>query len=59
MKDLLEAIWQQVDTDYQPYEDLFHICKETMKDDVKLGVSYLKKLSDKHEMVIQITEDEN
>lgn len=59
MKDLLEAIWQQVDTDYQPYEDLFHICKETMKDDVKLGVSYLKKLSDKLEMVIPITEDEN
>lgn len=59
MKDLLEAIWQQVDTDYQPYEDLFHICKETMKDDVKLGVSYLKKLSDKLEMVIPITKNEN
>lgn len=59
MKDLLEAIWQQVDTDYQPYEDLFHICKETMKTDLKLGVSYLKKLSDKLEMVIPITEDED
>ena len=58
MKDLLEAIWQQVDVEYQPYEDLFHICKEAMKTDVKLGVSYLKKLSDRLEMVIPITEDE-
>lgn len=57
MKELLEAIWQQVDTDYQPYEDLFSICKETMKTDVKLGVSYLKKLSDKLEAVIPATED--
>lgn len=59
MKKLLEAIWQQVDADYKPYEDLFHICKETMKTDLKLGVSYLKKLSDKLEAVIPATEDEN
>ena len=57
MKELLEAIWQQVNTDYQPYEDLFSICKETMKTDVKLGIAYLKKLSDKLEAVIPATED--
>lgn len=57
MKELLEAIWQQVDTDYQPYEDLFSICKETMKTDVKLGIAYLKKLSDKLEAIIPATED--
>ncbi|MCM1236471.1 MAG: phage terminase large subunit [Ruminococcus flavefaciens] len=57
MKDLLEAIWQQLNTEYQPYEDLFSICKETMKTDVKLGIAYLKKLSDRLEAVIPATED--
>lgn len=57
MKELLEAIWQQVDTKYQPYEDLFNICRETMKTDVKMALPYLKKLSDKCEQIIPILDD--
>lgn len=59
MKELLEAIWGQVDRDFRPYEDLYYMSKEAMETDRKLGLSYLKKLSDKLEQTTPtVDEDE-
>ena len=54
MKDLLKTIYEQVEfsADYQAYTDLKDICREVMKTDIPLAVSYLKKLSDRIEEVM-------
>lgn len=48
MEKLLETILESIKKSpyaYQAYEDLYAMCKEAMKDNVKLGVKYLKLLS--------------
>jgi len=59
MQELLEAIWKQVDREFQAYEDLYHMAKEALQseDTKKLGLSYLKKLSAKCEQVIPTLDD--
>lgn len=55
MKQLLEKISEKIkkaDYSYQPYEDLYYMCKETMKTDIPLGVKYLKWLSAECEKTI-------
>lgn len=51
MEELLQAIWKQVDRDFQVYDDLYHMSKEALQaeDTNKLGLSYLKKLSANHD----------
>lgn len=56
MKDLLEAIWGQVDREYQPYEDLYHMSREALETDKALGLSYLRKLADRCEEVVPTLE---
>ena len=49
MKELLEKILGQIKktpSGVRAYEDLYHICLETLKTDIPLSVEYLKKLSD-------------
>ena len=49
MKALLLKILEKCKKDtfeFQSFEDLYHICLETMKTDVPLGVEYLRLLSD-------------
>lgn len=49
MKNLLEQILAEVRRSpgtTKPYEDLYYICRETMKTDIPLGVEYLKLLSE-------------
>lgn len=59
MKELLKAIWGQVDKEYQPYEDLYHMSREAMETNKKLGLFYLKKLSEKLEQrILAAKEDE-
>ncbi len=48
MKELLEKILEKIKKApyaYQAYEDLYFMCRETMKTDISLGVKYLKRLS--------------
>ena len=52
MEELLKKIWNQVDREYQPYEDLYYMSKEALKSNIKLGTKYLKKLSEKCEQII-------
>ena len=47
MKELLEKILGQIKktpSGVRAYEDLYHICLETLKTDIPLSVEYLKKL---------------
>lgn len=49
MKNLLEQILAEIKRSpgtTKPYEDLYYICRETMKTDIPLGVKYLKLLSE-------------
>lgn len=49
MKNLLEQILAEIKRSpgtTKPYEDLYYICRETMKTDIPLGVEYLKLLSE-------------
>jgi predicted phage terminase large subunit-like protein len=60
MEMLLYAIFQKIQkdpSDYQAYEDLYYICLETQKADVKLAAEYLEKLSDALEKVIPTIKD--
>ena len=61
MEMLLYAIFQKIQkdpSDYQAYEDLYHICLETQKADAKsLAAEYLEKLSDALEKVIPTIKD--
>ena len=60
MEMLLYAIFQKIQkdpSDYQAYEDLYYICLETQKVDVKLAAEYLEKLSDELEKVIPNVKD--
>ena len=52
--DILNTIYEVVKTgtDFQSYNDLKDMCRETMKTDTTLGVKYLKLLSDRLEQVI-------
>lgn len=55
MRQLLEKISEKIkkaDFSYQAYEDLYFMCKEAMKEDVPLGVEYLKWLSGECEKAI-------
>jgi predicted phage terminase large subunit-like protein len=48
MEQLLAKIAEKIKKtplDFQPYEDLYHIAKDSLQDDTRLSVSYLKKLS--------------
>lgn len=48
MRELLERIYLKSKTvvfGYKEYQDLYDICRETMKTDVPLAVEYLKKLN--------------
>ena len=47
MRQLLETIYEKVrvDRSYRPMEDLYYMSKEAMKNDVALGVEFLKLLS--------------
>ena len=61
MEMLLYAIFQKIQkypSDYQAYEDLYHICLETQKADARsLAAEYLEKLSDELEKVIPTIKD--
>ena len=61
MEMLLYAIFQKIQkdpSDYQAYEDLYHICLETQKAEAKsLAAEYLEKLSDALEKVIPTIKD--
>lgn len=49
MNNLLEQILAEIKRSpgtTKPYEDLYYICRETMKTDIPLGVKYLKLLSE-------------
>ncbi|MDO5151606.1 MAG: hypothetical protein Q4D76_19825, partial [Oscillospiraceae bacterium] len=62
MKDLLDKILLEVRNNpggTKAYEDLYYICRETMKTDISLGVRYLKCLSDSIERVMPMIENEN
>lgn len=50
---ILEKI-KKTSFDSRLYEDLYHMCQETMKTDVPLGVAYLKELAKECETVIPI-----
>ena len=61
MEEVLKQICQQIQNtpeEFRPYEDLYYMCKETMKTDIPLGVRYLKRLSDNLEEIIPIQPDE-
>ncbi len=61
MRELLEMISNQIRKtpwDFQPYEDLYFMCLESMKTDMHLGVEYLKKLSAICDFVIPQCTDE-
>ena len=58
MEELLKKIWNQVDREYQPYEDLYYMSKEALKSNIKLGTKYLKKLSEKCEQIIPTLNEE-
>lgn len=45
MRKLLEAIWEQVGTGFQPCEDLYYMGKEALAEDKELGLEYLRKLA--------------
>ena len=60
MEQLLSLIFEKIKKDllgYQAYEDLYAMCRETMKTDTALGVKYLVKLSDIIEEVIPTIAD--
>ena len=61
MKMLLYTIFQKIKkdpSDYQAYEDLYHICLETQKSDARsLAAEYLEKLSDELEKAIPTIKD--
>ena len=61
MELLLVAIFQKIQkdpSDYQAYEDLYHICLETQKAEARsLAAEYLEKLSDALEKVIPTIKD--
>ena len=61
MEMLLYAIFQKIQkdpSDYQAYEDLYHICLETQKAEARsLAAEYLEKLSDAMEKVIPTIKD--
>lgn len=55
MEKLLSKILEKIKKDsylFQTWEDLLYMCKETMKEDVSLGVRYLKLLSAECERAI-------
>lgn len=55
MEKLLSKILEKIKKDsylFQTWEDLLYMCKETMKEDVPLGVRYLKLLSAECERAI-------
>lgn len=57
MKELLEKILEKIKKapeDTRAYEDLYYMCKETMKTDQDLGVQYLKLLSEHIEKQIPL-----
>lgn len=59
MKELLEKILEKIKKtpgDTRAYEDLYHIAKETLKEDTSLGVKYLKLLSDCIEKQIPLSQ---
>ena len=61
MEEVLKQICQQIQKtpeEFQPYEDLYYMCKEAMKTDIPLGVRYLKMLSADLEETIPIQSDE-
>jgi anionic cell wall polymer biosynthesis LytR-Cps2A-Psr (LCP) family protein len=47
MEQILEKILEKIREgfSYQAYEDLYFMCRETMKTDIPLAVRYLKTLS--------------
>ena len=61
MEMLLFAIFQKIQkdpSDYQAYEDLYHICLESQKAEARsLAAEYLEKLSDALEKVIPTIKD--
>lgn len=55
MEKLLSKILEKIKKDsylFQTWEDLLYMCKETMKEDIPLGVKYLKLLSAECEQAI-------
>lgn len=55
MEKLLSKILEKIKKDsylFQTWEDLLYMCKETMKEDIPLGVRYLKLLSAECERAI-------
>ena len=54
MKNILRNIWETVQhsNEYQAYKDLADMCQETLRPDISLSVSYLKKLSNRIETII-------
>ena len=61
MQKLLETIYTKVreSHEYQSMEDLYYMSKESMKNDIALGVKYLKKLSVCIESVILKVKDDD
>lgn len=61
MEKLLETIYAKVreSHEYQSMEDLYYMSKEAMKNDIALGVKYLKKLSVCIESVILKIKDDD
>ena len=61
MQKLLETIYAKVRNsyEYQSMEDLYYMSKEAMKNDIALGVKYLKKLSVCIESVILKVKDDD
>lgn len=59
MKKLLETIYETVQsgTDYNTFKDLKYMSQECLKTDVPTAVEYLRKLSDRLEVVIPSLED--
>ena len=48
MEKLLEKIFskiKKIPSNTRGYEDLYFMCKETMKTDIPLGIKYIKLLS--------------
>ncbi len=48
MRNLVEKIFKEIKrtpNNIKAYEDMYYICKEMMKDDICIGVKYLKELS--------------
>lgn len=59
MEDLLSVIYSQLGSEYQPYQDLYDMCRDTFDTNRPRAVQYLKLLSEAIEKKIETSTDNN